>query len=103
MNAQVMLGRLTQAVEILPMIPVARVVMEVLNIVTPIADGTRYLSRAFSVLHDNQIIPSINPCYEISNEDSSLDDNILRRLANKLDTPPSSEKDDLMQCISLGD
>ena len=60
MNAQVTLGRLTQAEEILPMIPVARVVMEVLNIVTPIADGTRFLPRIFSALHENQIIPSIN-------------------------------------------
>ena len=60
MNAQVTLGRLTQAEEILPMIPVARVVMEVLNIVTPIADGTRYLPRTFSALHENQIISSIN-------------------------------------------
>ena len=60
MNAQVTLGRLTQAEEILPMIPVARVVMEVLNIVTPTADGTRYLPTIFSALHNNQIIPSIN-------------------------------------------
>ena len=60
MNAQVMLGRLTQVEEILLMIPVARVVMEVLNIVTPIADGTTYLPRASSTLHENQIIPSIN-------------------------------------------
>ena len=60
MNAQVTLGRLTQAEEILPMIPVARVVMEVLNIVTPIADGTRHLPRTFSALHENQIISSIN-------------------------------------------
>ena len=54
-----MLGRLTQVEEILPMIPVARVVMEVLNIVTPIADGTTYLPRASSTLHENQIIQSI--------------------------------------------
>ena len=60
MNAQVTLGRLTQAEEILPMTPVARIVMEVLNIVTPIADGTRFLPRIFSALHENQIIPSIN-------------------------------------------
>ena len=60
MNAQVMLGRLTQVEEILLMIPVARVVMEVLNIVTPIADGTRHLPRTFSALQENQIIPSIN-------------------------------------------
>ena len=55
-----MLGRLTQAEEILPMIPVARVVMEVLNIVTPIADGTRHLPRTLNALQENQIIPSIN-------------------------------------------
>ena len=53
MNAQVMLGRLKQAEEILSMNPVARVVMEVLNIVTPIADGTRFLHRTFSTLHVN--------------------------------------------------